>query len=104
MRSPDSSNLRGDCFGMISIYFADSDHGNKLFSGDSLKRTVWGGNRSIKTISGTFLDHFICNVNYLPWPRPLAALQGVDKFQFVHAASNTLKVSLRSTASSPRFF
>ncbi len=70
MKSLDSSNLRGDCFGMISIYFAGSDHGNKLFSVDSLKRTVWGGNRSIKTISGTFLDYFICNVNYLPWPDP----------------------------------
>ena len=27
----------------------------------------WGGNRSIKTISESVLNHFICNVNYLSW-------------------------------------
>jgi len=36
---------------------------------DSLNRTVLGKNRSIKTISETFLNHFICNVNYLPRPQ-----------------------------------
>jgi len=84
MRSPDSSNLRGDCFGMISIYFAGSDHGNKLFSGDSLKRTVWGGNRSIKTI--LFVMSITCRG---PTPRSRGffgdltfILRGVDKFQF----------------------
>ena len=32
----------------------------------------WGKNRSIKTISETFLNHFIRNVNYLAWPDPRA--------------------------------
>ncbi len=32
---------------------------------DSLNRAVLGKNRSIKTVSETFLSHFIDNVNYL---------------------------------------
>jgi anaerobic selenocysteine-containing dehydrogenase len=31
-------------------------------------------NRSIKTVSETFLSHFIVNVNYLAWPDPLIKL------------------------------
>jgi hypothetical protein len=37
---------------------------------DSLNWAVLGENRSIKTVSETFLKHFIRNVNYLPWPDP----------------------------------
>ena len=35
---------------------------------ESLNRAVLEENRSIKTVSETFLDHFIVNVNYLAWP------------------------------------
>jgi hypothetical protein len=37
---------------------------------DSLNRAVLEENRSIKTVSETFLCHFIGNVNYLAWPDP----------------------------------
>jgi hypothetical protein len=37
---------------------------------DSLNWAVLGENRSIKTVSKTFLKHFISSVNYLAWPDP----------------------------------
>jgi hypothetical protein len=40
---------------------------------DSLNRAVLEENRSIKTVSETFLSHFIGNVNYLEWLDPLIA-------------------------------
>ncbi len=38
---------------------------------DSLNRAVLEENLSIKTVSETFLCHFIGNVNYLAWPDPM---------------------------------
>ncbi|MDB4442673.1 HDOD domain-containing protein [bacterium] len=38
---------------------------------DFLNRAVLEENRSIKTVSGTLLCHFIFNVNYLPRPDPM---------------------------------
>ena len=37
---------------------------------DSLNRAVLEENRSTKTVSKTFLFHFIRNVNCLAWPDP----------------------------------
>ena len=35
---------------------------------NSVNRAVLEENRSIKTVSETFLRHFVRNVNYLTWP------------------------------------
>ena len=49
------------------------------FSSILLTRAVLEENRSIKTVSETFLCHFIGNVNYLAWPDP-RTIKGLCQF------------------------
>ena len=56
---------------------------------NSVNRAVLEENRSIKTVSETFLRHFIRNVNYLTWPDPMPFMP------FLKVQSDTWRKRLR---------
>jgi hypothetical protein len=58
----------------------------------------WGENRSIKTISESVFNHFICNVNYLPWPDPLDLIKfSIVSFERYIPSSPKLIKSFKQT-------
>ena len=49
------------------------------FSSSPLIGQFYGENRWIKTVSRTFIRHFIGNVNYLAWPDPSPLMSNIAK-------------------------
>jgi hypothetical protein len=74
---------------------------------DSLNRAVLEENRSIKTVSETFLCHFIGNVNYLAWPDPrptappapprLCAMFGCNRWRLFYQISSVYQQTIDKT-------
>ncbi len=59
---------------------------------DSLNRAVLGEIRSIKAVLEAILGHFICDVNYLPWPDPSSVIFW-KIFSLYHEAISKAKIA-----------